>query len=147
MGRKLAFALAMVAVGMLLGSLAIGPSGRADANWVPGDLGSIAFRLGVQPQGGQYDRSAILHALADQAGIRREPCIACLDKLNRATYSGFLAIDQIGPERATALVAAQPFVVPVCAGRVSIESALDAVPGIGEVLRERIARHFCPELY
>jgi len=74
-------------------------------------------------------------------------CQICIDRLNSATYDDFRRIDLVGAVRGTNLVAAQPFSLSICAGAASIESMLDAVSQIGETLRERIARHFCPELY
>ena len=73
-------------------------------------------------------------------------CEACLQRINGASGSQFEAVSGIGPVKASDLVAAQPFEVTSCSVS-AIEAALDAVYGIGEVLRERIVRYFCPELY
>ena len=75
------------------------------------------------------------------------PCEACLEKINSATQEDFQEVDGIGPTRAKSLVTGQPCSVPDCLGALDIEAVLDEVPGIGDVLRERIVRHFCPELY
>jgi len=76
-----------------------------------------------------------------------DPCVICLQRLNSATREDFEEIPQIGPSRSEDIIAARPFVLDECRGASDIERLLDAIPGIGEVLRERIARHFCPELY
>lgn len=73
-------------------------------------------------------------------------CEACLERINSASRSQFDSVYGIGDVKSAALVAALPFRVSSCS-LYSIESAVDAVYGIGEVLRERIVRHFCPELY
>ena len=75
------------------------------------------------------------------------PCEACLERINSATQEDFKEIDQIDVGRSESLVAAQPYVVPDCLGAIDIELVLAQVHGIGDVLRERIVRHFCPELY
>jgi len=75
------------------------------------------------------------------------PCEACLKRINSATQEDFEEIDQIGPAKSELLVAGQPYAVPDCLGALDIEVVLNEVPGIGDVLRERIVRHFCPELY
>ena len=70
-----------------------------------------------------------------------------LSWLNNATYEDFAQIDMVGAVRATNLVAAQPFSYTSCDGAASIEAMLDEFKLIGAVLRERIARLFCPELH
>jgi len=75
------------------------------------------------------------------------PCKACLERINSATQEDFKEIDQIDVDRPESLIAGQPYVVPDCAGASDIEVVLAEVPGIADVLRERIVRHFCPELY
>jgi len=74
-------------------------------------------------------------------------CGACLERINSATQEDFQEVDGIGPSRSRSLVAGQPYVVPDCVGALDIELVLDEVPDIGDVLRERIVKHFCPELY
>jgi len=73
-------------------------------------------------------------------------CAACLSRLNSTTMMGFDVIGGIGEVTSAALVAAQLFNVTAC-GAAAIEAALDAVDGIGVVLRQRITRQLCPELY
>jgi len=75
------------------------------------------------------------------------PCEACLERINSATQEDFEEVDAIGPGKSELLVAGQPYVAPDCVGALDIELVLDNVPDIGDVLRERIVRHFCPELY
>ena len=75
------------------------------------------------------------------------PCEACLERINSATQKDFKEIDQIDVGRSESLVANQPYAVPDCVGALDIEVVLDQVLGIGDVLRERIVKHFCPELY
>jgi len=121
----------------------------ADNDWVMGDLARVATALGVLPTAeGKYDVSEILYAMLDIMGVetRCAPCQACLARINSATKSDFMSISQIGEVRASSLVAAQPFEVSSCSVY-SIEEVLDAVPDIGLVLRERIVRYFCPEIY
>jgi hypothetical protein len=55
-------------------------------------------------------------------------------------------VEGIGDVKSRALVDGQPFAVSTCSVD-DIEAAVDAVAGIGDVLRERIVRHFCPDLY
>jgi len=74
-------------------------------------------------------------------------CGACLERINSATQQDFEQVEEIGPNRSRSLVAGQPYVAPDCVGALDIELVLDEVPGIGDVLRERIVQHFCPELY
>jgi len=74
-------------------------------------------------------------------------CGACLERINSATQEDFEQVDGIGPNRSRSLVAGQPYVVPGCVGALDIELVLDKVFDIGDVLRERIVKHFCPELY
>jgi DNA uptake protein ComE-like DNA-binding protein len=83
-----------------------------------------------------------------QASFARDsdPCQDCLSRLNGATVSQFDAVDGIGEVKAQALMDGQPFVVPMCS-LADIEAVVDSVAGIGDVLRERIVRHFCPALY
>jgi len=73
-------------------------------------------------------------------------CEACLIALNQATKRAFDAIPGIGEAKSQALVDSQPFEVEVCSIQ-EIEEVLDAVSGIGETLSERVARHFCSQLY
>lgn len=75
------------------------------------------------------------------------PCAACLERLNTATRQNFEAIGQIEPVTSASLLAARPFDLSNCDSATDIEQLLDQVPDIGEVLRERIVRHFCPDLY
>lgn len=75
------------------------------------------------------------------------PCGACLKRINSATQKNFEQVDGIGPNRSRSLVAGQPYVVPDCVGALDIELLLDKVFDIGDVLRERIVKHFCGELY
>ena len=75
------------------------------------------------------------------------PCEKCLERLNSATREDFEEITQIGPGISALLVAARPFVSSECRGAVDIERLLDDITGIGEVLPEKIVKHFCPELY
>jgi len=70
-----------------------------------------------------------------------------LERINSATQEDFEEVDAIGPGKSELLVAGQPYVAPDCVGALDIELVLDNVPDIGDVLRERIVRHFCPELY
>jgi hypothetical protein len=121
----------------------------AHEDWVMGDLSLVATALGVQPTTeGKYDVSEILCALLEVMGGNPgcATCEACLARINSATKSDFMAVNQIGEVRASSLVAAQPFEVSSCSVY-SIEAVLDAVPDIGPVLCERVVRHFCPELY
>jgi len=75
------------------------------------------------------------------------PCGACLEKINSATQEDFEQVDGIGPNRSRSLAAGQPYVAPDCVGALDIELVLDKVFDIGDVLRERIVKHFCGELY
>jgi hypothetical protein len=75
-----------------------------------------------------------------------DTCTICLERLNNATIDDFLAVHMIGEVKAKSLVEAQPFEVPRCT-KANIDSLLDSVPGIGEILKQRITEHFCPELY
>lgn len=75
------------------------------------------------------------------------PCGACLERINLATRKDFEQVDGIGPNRSRSLVAGQPYLVPDCVGALDIELVLDKVFDIGDVLRERIVKHFCGELY
>jgi hypothetical protein len=149
-----------MAKGLRIGALAVSlilvfgilwsPRPSADTTWVAGDLQKVATALNVQPNSdGKYDLSEILCAMLEVMGVDQgcsSPCEECLARINRATKADFMAIYGIGDVKAADLVAAQPFLVASCSVY-SIESALDAVPGIGEVLRQRIVQHFCPELY
>jgi hypothetical protein len=78
--------------------------------------------------------------------MSKDPCSICLEALNKATIADFQTVNMIGEAKAKSLVEAQPFKVPRCS-TANIESVLDSVRGIGEILKQRIARHFCPELY
>ena len=75
------------------------------------------------------------------------PCLACLARLSSATHDDFRAISGIERGTADSLVDAQPFVLSLCRSRADIEQLLDEVPGVGSVLRVRIVKHFCPDLY
>ncbi len=75
------------------------------------------------------------------------PCGACLEKINSATQKDFHEVHGIGPNRSRSLVAGQPYVAPDCVSALDIELVLDKVFDIGDVLRERIVKHFCGELY
>ena len=75
------------------------------------------------------------------------PCGAYLKRINSATQKDFHEVHGIGPSRSRLLVADQPYVVPGCVGALDIELVLDKVSDIGDVLRERIVKHFCGELY
>jgi hypothetical protein len=83
---------------------------------------------------------------ADIQNASKDPCEICLKTLNKATIDDFQNVHMIGEVKAKSLVEAQPFEVSRCT-RVNIESVLDSVPGIGEILKQRIIDHFCPELY
>jgi len=74
-------------------------------------------------------------------------CGACLERINSATQKDFEQVDGIGPNRSRSLAAGQPYVVPDCVDPLDIELVLDKVFDIGDVLRERIVKHFCGELY
>jgi hypothetical protein len=83
-----------------------------------------------------------------QASFARDsdPCQDCLSRLNSATSAQFDAVDGIGEVKAQALVDGQPYVVPMCS-LADIKAVLDSVEGIGDVLRESVVRHFCPDFY
>ena len=91
------------------------------------------------------DTSDAVLAIDGESNVSQ--CEICLSRLNDATYDDFLKIEMVSGGRATNLVEAQPFTCASCDGAASIEAMLDDVKLIGTVLRERIARHFCPELY
>ena len=74
-------------------------------------------------------------------------CGACLERINSARQEDFEQVDGIGPNRSRSLVAGQPYVAPGCVGALDIELVLDKVFDIGDVLRGRIVKHFCSELY
>jgi len=150
--KKLSIGLALIAVGFLAGSLLVGSTGTAELGWEMGDLTDVACRLGVQPTtSGQYKVADILKELVDNDGVGPcnpppPPCAACVAKLNATTYADFDAIYMIGPARASALIAAKPYVVANCVDATSIETVLRAVPGI-ENLSVSIVKALCPELY
>jgi len=87
-----------------------------------------------------------VHSASNAPPQAATACEACLIALNHATKREFDAVPGIGDAKAQALVDAQPLEAAVCAIR-EIEAVLDHVSGIGEMLSERIARYFCPELY
>lgn len=93
-----------------------------------------------------FSNVAANHAIQATFGPDSDPCQDCLSRLNRATASQFDAVEGIGDVKSQALVDGQPFAVSTCSVD-DIEAAVDAVAGIGDVLRENIVRHFCPDLY
>ncbi len=75
-------------------------------------------------------------------------CEVCLQKLNSATQEDSEEIEGVDKVLSKLLEDAKPFQMDHYCCVCDIERLLDDnVPGIGEVLRRRIVRHFCPELY
>jgi len=93
-----------------------------------------------------FSNVAANHTIQASFARDTDPCEDCLTRLNRATATQFDAVEGIGEVKAQALVDGRPFAVSMCSVD-DIEAAVDAVEGIGDVLRARIVRHFCPDLY
>jgi len=74
-------------------------------------------------------------------------CEECLTRINSATQANFDAVYGIGDVLSQRLVDAQPFSIFACSERLSIESALQDVSGIGDVKARDIVDHFCSGLF